>query len=113
MKIKYAAQSDYRPPAFRKPTPPPPPGPVRPCEVDGEPALFYRWVEVDQALLKINAFVTPAEQDILVRKFRKEAVIANCCSIEKIRSLFALVELPDGRVAKVEPELVRFTDCKN
>ena len=80
------------------------------CEVDGKPAYFHRWVDEDKALLKINCFTRPEEQDILVRRFRSEAVLPMGTSAEIIRHALALVEYDDGTVDKVEPEKVKFTD---
>lgn len=84
----------------------------RPCEVDGRPALFHRWVEEDRALLRINAFTTPEEQQKLVYKFRDGGLVSPGCSTEVIRETFALVEYRDGTIAKVKPELVRFVDVE-
>ena len=80
----------------------------RPCEVDGRPALFHRWVEEDRALVRINCFTTPEEQAEIARKIRLSGVYPAGCTPEVIRETFALVEYRDGTVAKVKPELIRF-----
>ena len=80
------------------------------CEVEGRPAFFHRWVEEEKALLKINVFTSPQEQDILVRRFRSEAVLPMGTSAEIVRNTFALVEYADGTVGKVEPEKLKFRD---
>jgi hypothetical protein len=82
----------------------------RPCEVDGKPAFFHRWVEEEKALLKINAFTSPQELDILVRRFRSDSVLPMGTSTEIVRNTFALVEYADGTVGRVEPEKVKFRD---
>lgn len=84
----------------------------RPCLVDGEPAVFHRWVDEDRGLLRINAFVRPDEQAAMHRRFLDDGVIPDCCSVEALRCTFALVEYPDGSVGKVKPELVTFLDRK-
>lgn len=81
---------------------------TRPCEVDGEPALFHRWIDEDVALLKVNCFVSPDERDVLVRRFRAEGFVPAGCSTEVIRHTFALVEYRDGMIGKVDPERIRF-----
>ena len=81
---------------------------ARPCEVDGVPALFHRWIEEDRALLKLNALCRPVEELDLVRIFRSESVVMPQCSTEVIRETFALVEYKDGTIHKVKPELIRF-----
>lgn len=80
----------------------------RPCEVDGRPALFHRWVEDDRALLNINAYVSTPTVHKLVGIFRDEHIVPSGCSIDVLRETFALVEYRDGTVAKVDPLLVRF-----
>lgn len=86
----------------------------RPCEVDGRPALFHRWVEQDRALLQINRFIhySPEIEAGLLRKFHGSGLVEPGCSTEVIRETFALVEYRDGTVAQVKPELVRFTDVE-
>lgn len=81
---------------------------TRPCEVDGEPALFHRWIDEDLAMLKVNCFVTQNERDAIVRGFRADGFCPAGCSVEVVRHTFALVEYLDGTVHKVTPEEVRF-----
>ena len=81
----------------------------RPCEVDGRPALFHRWVEEDRVLLNVTAMVPAWEVGLLVRRYRQQNVAAPGLDAEIIRETFALVEYQDGTVAKVKPELLRFT----
>lgn len=81
---------------------------ARPCEVDGRPALFHRWIEEDRAVLKIDTLCRMAEAKELVHIFRNEGVVAPQCSTEVIRETFALVEYGDGTIHKVKPELIRF-----
>lgn len=83
---------------------------ARPCEADGRPALFHRWVEEDRALLKINTFTRLDEQEVMARRFRKDGVIPECCAVEVVRETFALVEYRDGTVGMVRPEVIRFVD---
>lgn len=80
----------------------------RPCDVEGRPALFHRWVEEDRALVKIDCFTSPEEQAEIVKRIRVSGVYPTGCAPEVIRETFALVEYRDGTVAKVKPELVRF-----
>lgn len=81
---------------------------ARPCEVDGRPALFHRWIEEDRELLKVDYNANPYERDAMLRRFRKDGVVPIGCSTEVIRNTFALVEYRDGTIAKVEPESIRF-----
>ena len=82
----------------------------RPCLADGKPAVFHRWADGDNALLRINSFITSAEGDVISRRFRETGVVPNYCSTELVRAVFALVEYPDGSVGQVKPELIQFLD---
>lgn len=82
----------------------------RPCEVDGVPAVFHRWVEEDRALLNVNVHVSAPTRAKLVRMYKSEHIIPDGCNIEVLRETFALVEFLDGSVAKIKPELVRFVN---
>lgn len=83
---------------------------ARPCKVDGVPALFHRWVERDEGLLKIDALIHPEEMARIDKHYRTAGIIPPCCSMEVIRKTYALVEYRDGSVHMVAPELVTFTD---
>lgn len=82
---------------------------ARPCEVDGRPALFHRWIEEDQAILSANALYRAYDADRMIQKFREDLFAPDGCSVEVVRQTFALVEYRDGTIAKVKPELIRFT----
>lgn len=84
---------------------------ARPCEVDGRPALFHRWVEEDRALLTFGKmFLSETEVEKIINLFHTEGLVAPGCSVEKIHETFALVEYRNGAIAKVKPELVVFKD---
>lgn len=83
---------------------------TRLCEVDGKPGIFHRWVDEDQALLKINRFCTLEESTLLAKQFQQDGIALPSCSTEVIRKTYALVEYTDGSVGKVKPELVTFLD---
>lgn len=82
----------------------------RPCEVDGVPALFHRWIEEGRPLLVSDAIRPSEEWRQVTYRFRADSVVPCCCHLDVIRETFALVEFLDGVVAKVKPELVRFVD---
>lgn len=83
---------------------------ARPCEVDGRPALFHRWVEEDRALLKFDGFVPRPGQQYIHHRFLEECVVPPVCHVDVLRETFALVEYRDGTIAKVDPLLLRFVD---
>lgn len=85
---------------------------IRPCLADGKPAVFHRWVEDDQSLLKINIFVREKEQARLYQDYKNRGFVPTGCSVEVLRAVSALVEYPDGSTGKVKPELIQFLDRK-
>lgn len=74
----------------------------RPCEVDGRPALFHRWVEDFMDLVQLNAHTSPEDQVRLVDRLRDR----------RVYQTLALVEYRDGTIDKVDPLLVRFVDVE-
>lgn len=86
------------------------PADLRPCTVDGQTALFHRFVEDDRGILKVNAFMRKEDVDELNKIFHETNVVSNCCTLEKLRSTMALIEWPDGRLSTVAVERVQFTD---
>lgn len=83
---------------------------LRPCLVDDKPATFHRWVEEDKGVLRVNGFISPTEQDRLIRRFREDGICPQGCSIETLHEIKALIEWPDGSVGMVAPRLVQFLD---
>ena len=84
--------------------------PFRPCEADGKPARFHRWVEEDKALLRLKFYVSDDDMERINKKFHSEGLAPINSEITKISTTFALVEYEDGTVGKVEPEKIKFTD---
>ena len=86
------------------------PAELRPCEANGKQCLFHRFVDDDQAMLKINAFVKEDEVKHLYSRFKRDGIIEPCCSTEIIRRTLALVEYPDGSLGLADPMCVQFLD---
>lgn len=84
----------------------------RPCEVDGKPCLFHRWVDEDKAVLEIGPLVKQDTLDVWRRAFDEFGDVPPHSTVKILRHTYALVEYPDGSVGKVEPELVQFLDRK-
>lgn len=84
--------------------------PFRPCEVDGKPAVFHRWIDEDKVLLQFDFHLDYDNLTAIRSLFDVEGCAPAGTSIEKARHTFALVEYGDGTVGKVDPEKVKFTD---
>lgn len=61
-----------------------------------------------RTLLRVESLVSAKTVTTIHTRFRADGVVPPGCSIDVIRETFALVEFPDGTIAKVKPELVRF-----
>ena len=82
-----------------------------PCEVDGRPALFHRWIEEDRAILRHTLQLMPDDHRYYAeRYFFEKGVCVPECSFDIITETLALVEYKNGVVAKVKPEQVRFVN---
>ena len=97
---------DFVPPPF----PPSPVADLRPCLVDDKPAVFHRWVDVDQGILEVGVLMRETELRHTMEVFRDCGYAPAGCSAKVLRSTLALVEYPDGSVGQVKPELVQFLD---
>ena len=88
----------------------PPAEVMRPCLVDGKPAMFLRWADEDRAFIRMNLLIPDAEQRSIWREFQRTGYVPSGCSTEVQRVTVALVEYPDGSLGKVDPVKVCFTD---
>lgn len=83
---------------------------ARPCEVDGRPALFHRWIEEDRVIVNVTkGSPLGTARSIEHLLLGGGAVPPRCDRYDVIRNTLALVEYRDGAIEKVEPELIRFT----
>ena len=67
-------------------------------------------MEEDRLLLKVGAFMKPADADILRRRAYEAGIVEPACSTEILRETRALIEWPDGRLSTVALDRVTFTD---
>ena len=81
---------------------------ARPCEVDGVPALFHRWAEDDETMLKLDVLRRRDDAGRLYDQYKQHGIIGPEFSVQVIRKTYALVEYRDGTVHMVAPELIRF-----
>ena len=85
----------------------------RPCLVDGEKALFHRWVDEEKLVLHIDDCFTDYKQAEKIREICETSrIISINCGTEKIRATLAIVELANGMIKEVEPTQIRFVDNK-
>lgn len=82
----------------------------RQCMVDDKRALFHRWGEKDELLLNFNTFVKPDRMAKFTETYKENGYLPNGVELERIRTLFALVEFEDGTMKEVGALSVRFLD---
>lgn len=86
-------------------------GTQRPCLVNGRPATFHRFAVVEKGLLQID---NPNISDEVVEQIRKLfhecGIVPDCCRVEKLNEVRAVVEYPDGSVGTAPAEWIEFID---
>ena len=83
---------------------------LRPCIVNGCPALFHTWAEREGIIIKAARHLTVGEMKDLKATIELYGVIPCGIAAEKQKETFALVEYEDGQIAEVKPSAVRFID---
>lgn len=83
---------------------------TRLCEVSGETCIFHRFIDENRVLLNIKTHIRVSEAYECRRMLDEERMIVPGSDTVIVRNTYALVERPDGRLGKVDPEKVRFID---
>lgn len=73
-------------------------------------ALFHKWAEKEQVILKANAFLGSKEIERILDEYKKSGYISYGMETEKVKATVAIVEYEDGTVGEVLPENIRFLD---
>jgi hypothetical protein len=83
----------------------------RPCSVKGlTGCIFLGFFEEDETLLKVDAFVKQEELKRIQRRFYETGIVSDAMRVDILHKVFAIVEMPDGTVEKVNPEDIVFLD---
>ena len=85
---------------------------LRPCYANNRKALFHRWIDKEQLIIKFSEYLYKDTIMDIYREYRQSGLLPNSCKTEKITMSFAIVEYEDGTVAEVEPLKIRFADEK-
>lgn len=83
---------------------------TRPCEVDGNSCTFHRFVEWDRTYVQTDSFIRRDDLRTAKDLFDEVGIVSAPYEIKPIRQFAALIETEGGRLLRVEPEQVRFTD---
>lgn len=88
----------------------------RQCYANNKKALFHKWIDIDEVLVKINGCVSSDD----LRKINEiiDTIITNNVyssnfNTEVIKRTYAIVEYEDGTIDYVDPKSIRFIDGKS
>lgn len=84
----------------------------RPCFVDGKKALFHRWAEKQQAILKITNVCSAEVIAEIKRQYETNGIVPPNCEVGTTTDCLGIVEFEDGAVAEVKPSKIRFVTGK-
>lgn len=84
----------------------------RPCFVDGRKALFHRWEEKQQAILKITNVCSAEVIAEIKRQYKTNGIVPPNCEVGTATACLGIVEFDDGAVAEVEPSKIKFVAGK-
>ena len=89
---------------------------TRQCYANNKKALFHKWIDIDEVLVKLNGCISPNE----LRRINEniDTIITNNVyssnfNTEVIKRTYAIVEYEDGTVDYVDPKSIRFIDGKS
>lgn len=86
---------------------------VRPCYVDGEKALFHRWIEKDKIIMKANGTtVNILDLEKAYAYYERSGCLPNFATIDKVKDTLGIIEYENGEVSEVEPIKIQFADNK-
>lgn len=84
----------------------------RPCYVNDKKALFHKWTDKEEVMLKINGFLYEDKIEETVKLYREKGILPPSANVEKVKNTFAIIEYEDGTIDEVRPQQIRFTDDK-
>lgn len=82
----------------------------RPCIVRGKKALFHKWEDKCEYIVKINAWLADEELSELKKAIEESGYLPPQVEVFPHRETVAIVELEDGAVLEVAVSEVRFVD---
>lgn len=85
-------------------------GEYRPCVIDGKKALFHRWMDKEELVLKMQCVMKSNDMRLIIERYKEMKCIPNCAEAEKITQTLAIVEFEDGAIREVLPTSVKFLD---
>lgn len=81
----------------------------RPCTVDGQNALFHRWVDKEDLFFNFDGVCEKGKLSEAVNSISSN-VIPSGINVNKVKKTLAIVELEDGSVHEVRPTSIKFLD---
>lgn len=82
----------------------------RPCIVEERDALFHRWAEIEQLVLKCDYRIHSAKLGPLLDVYNSTGIVPHELRTEKTKTVVGVVEFEDGTVKEIRPNCIRFLD---
>lgn len=84
--------------------------PTRPCWVDGRKGLFHRYIDKTETVFISDFTVKPDEAEIAKEYFDNTKIIPNGFRVDKIVTVYALIEFEDGHMEEIPPTTITFLE---
>lgn len=88
-------------------------GEYRPCFVNGENALFHKWIEKENVILQSNYVVRSGRLVTIREEYDKIKIVPSGFTAVKLGETYAIVEFENGLINLVDPRDVKFLDSGN
>ena len=85
----------------------------RPCIINGEKALFHKWVDNELLILKFNTMLKKESIEQYRKMFEKTKIVPVNTTTEKVKVTLGLVEFENGSIKEVESTSIVFLDSGN
>lgn len=83
---------------------------LRPCYVDGKKALFHKWAQKDDIIVKTDGFFVSMRGIKEIKLYKKGGTLQKKYENIKISKTIGIVEYADGTIAEVAPTNIKFAD---
>ena len=84
--------------------------PYRKCIVNGEKALFHKWIEQNKMIIQATISLKEKDASRYLEMYEKTKVLPRIFRLIAVPNNYAIIEDLKGNVKLVEPDKVKFED---